>query len=150
VHCWGMFGSCSLLMRTDHFRQVGNFDRRFRRAAELDFAVRAALGGAHFISVDAALLTQHLTTTVDKAEADLRFRLLLIDKHRPYLKTRRGYRGAWINARAQAYCSEGSRWWRLWYIAALVCFPWGVSWARLRRSSLLARLGLAPATATRS
>ena len=65
-HCWGMFGSCTLMGRTETFRGFGGFDQRFRRCAELDLAVRAALGGAHFISVDAPLVTQHLTPSATK------------------------------------------------------------------------------------
>ena len=94
------------MARTEAFRALGGFDDRFRRRAELDLAVRAAFAGAHFISVDAPLVTQYLTPTADKAgDAQLRYRLL-----------------------------------RLWYLAALVCFPWRVSWGLLRRSSLLAGL----------
>ena len=86
-HSWGMLGSCTLMARTETFRVLGGFDGSFRRRAELDLAVRAAFAGAHFISVDAPLVTQHLTPTADKASnALLRYRLLLVEKHRDYLK----------------------------------------------------------------
>jgi glycosyltransferase involved in cell wall biosynthesis len=144
-HCWGMFGSCTLMARTQALRRLGGFDARFRRRAELDLAVRAAFEGAHFISVDAPLVTQYLTPTVDKAgDAPLRYRLLLLKKHEAYLKKRRSYVGAWCYMHAQFYRSQ-RRQWRLWYLAALVCFPWQVVRERLRRSSLLARLRLSPA-----
>jgi glycosyltransferase involved in cell wall biosynthesis len=147
-HCWGMFGSCTLMARTETFRRLGGFDHRFRRCAELDLGVRAALGGAHFISVDAPLVTQYLTPTTDKAgNADLRYRLMLLEKHRRYLKQRRSYLGAWCYMHAQFYC--GRHWqWRLWYLAALILFPWRVSRARLKQSSLVGRLRLAHVRAT--
>ena len=66
-HSWGMLGSGTLMARTDALRDLGGFDARFRRCAERDLAVRAALEGAHFISVDAPLVTQYLTPTADKA-----------------------------------------------------------------------------------
>jgi glycosyltransferase involved in cell wall biosynthesis len=144
-HCWGMLGSCTLMARTEAFRALGGFDNRFRRCAELDLAVRAALNGAHFISVDAPLVTQYLTAAADKAgNADLRYRLLLLEKHKRYLKQKRSYVGAWCYMHAQFFCGRHWRW-RFWYLAALVFFPWRLSRERLKRSSLLARLGLLPA-----
>jgi glycosyltransferase involved in cell wall biosynthesis len=144
-HCWGMLGSCTLMARAQAFRAVGGFDERFRRCAELDLAVRAALDGAHFISVDAPLVTQYLTPTGDKAgNAMLQHRLLLVKKHRSYLKEKRCYAGAWcyMHARFDPWRHQRRR---LWYLAALVCFPWHVSWGRIKRSSLLARLRVSPA-----
>ena len=44
-HCWGMLGSCTLMARTEALRALGGFDGRFRRCAERDLAVRAALKG---------------------------------------------------------------------------------------------------------
>jgi glycosyltransferase involved in cell wall biosynthesis len=144
-HCWGMLGSCTLMARTEAVRGLGGFDERFRRCAELDLAVRAALSGAHFISVDTPLVTQYLMPSADKAgKADLRHRLLLLEKHKPYLKRKRSYAGAWCYMHAQFHSGRRARW-RLWYLAALVLFPWRVSRERLRCSSLLARLRLVPA-----
>jgi glycosyltransferase involved in cell wall biosynthesis len=141
-HCWGNFGSCTLMARTETFRRLRGFDYRFRRCAELDLAVRASLQGAHFISVDAPLVTQYLTPTADKGgDADLRYRLLLLEKYKRYLKQKRSYVGAWCYTHAQFYCGRHWRW-RLWYLAALLFFPWRVSRERLRQSSLLARLRL--------
>jgi glycosyltransferase involved in cell wall biosynthesis len=143
-HCWGMFGSCTLMGRTETFRGFGGFDHRFRRCAELDLAVRAALGGAHFISVDAPLVTQHLTPSAHKNNADLEYRLLLLEKHKSYLKQKSAYVGARCYMHAQF--NRGRHWrWRLWYLAALVFFPWRVSRERLKQSSLLARLRLVQA-----
>lgn len=149
-HSWGMLGSCTLMARTEAFRALGGFDHRFRRCAELDLALRAALNGAHFISVDAPLVVQHLTPSVDKAgDAELRYRLLLVKKHRGYLKEKRCYAGAWCHMHARYY-SGLHWWWRLWYLAALACFPWHVSWGRIKRSSLLARVRFSPVRAASS
>jgi glycosyltransferase involved in cell wall biosynthesis len=144
-HSWGLVGSGTLMARTQALRDLGGFDVRFRRCAELDLAVRAALDGAHFVSVDAPLITQHLTPSADKAgDADLRYRLLLVEKHRRYLKEKRCYLGARCYMHAWFYGWPHWRW-RLWYFAALVCFPWRVSLGRIKRSSLLARLRRSPA-----
>ena len=142
-HSWGMLGSGTLMARTEALRALGGFDGRFRRCAERDLAIRAALTGAHFISVDAPLVTQYLTPSADKGgNAELRYRLLLVRKYKRYLKKKRSYAGAWCYMHAHFY--RGRDWrWRLWYLAALVCFPRDVSWARMRRSSLLARLAAA-------
>ena len=131
------------MARTEALRALGGFDGRFRRCAERDLAIRAALRGAHFISVDAPLVTQYLTPSADKGgNAELRYRLLLVRKYKRYLKKKRSYAGAWCYMHAHFY--RGRDWrWRLWYLAALVCFPRDVSWARMRRSSLLARLAAA-------
>jgi glycosyltransferase involved in cell wall biosynthesis len=139
-HSWGMLGSCTLTARAQALRDLGGFDVRFRRCAELDLAVRAALEGAHFVSVDAPLITQHLTPSADKAgDADLRYRLLLVEKHRRYLEEKRCYLGARCYMHAWFYGWPHWRW-RLWYAAALVCFPWRVSLGRIQRSSLFVRL----------
>lgn len=144
-HSWGKLGSGTLMARTEVLRSLGGFDPEFRRCAELDLAVRAALDGAHFISVDAPLVTQYLTPTTDKAgDADLRYRLLLVKKHAAYLREKRCFLGARCYMHARFH--QGRKWrWRLWYLAALLCFPWHLSKERIRRSSLVARLRLLPA-----
>lgn len=146
-HSWGRLGSGTLMARTEALRILGGFDVRFRRCAELDLAVRAALNGAHFISVDAPLVTQYLTPTADKADnADLRYRLLLVKKHGGYLKEKRSFVGAWCYMHARFSRHRDWQWW-LWYAAALICFPWHVSRERIKRSSLLVRVRPSPARA---
>jgi glycosyltransferase involved in cell wall biosynthesis len=143
-HSWGMLGSGTLMARTQALRDLGGFDDRFRRCAELDLAVRAALEGAHFVSVKKPLVTQHLTLSADKAgDADLRYRLLLVEKHRRYLKEKRCYLGARCYIHARFHRERKLRW-RLWYLAALMCSPWRLSKERVKRSALLARLRLLP------
>jgi glycosyltransferase involved in cell wall biosynthesis len=143
-HSWGMLGSGTLMARTDALRALGGFDGRFRRCAERDLAVRAALRGTHFISVNAPLVTQYLTPSADKeGNAELRYRLLLVQKHRDYLKQKRCYAGAWCYMHARFHRSQRRRW-RLWYLAALVLFPWRVSLGQIAGSSVLARLRPVP------
>ena len=121
--------------------------RRFRRCAERDLAVRAALKGAHFISVDAPLVTQYLTLSADKAgSADLRYRLLLVKKYKRYLKGKRSYVGAWCYMHAHSSIAGGIGSGGCGISPPSCCFPWDVSWERLKRSSLLARLRLFPGT----
>ncbi len=139
---WGRVGSGTLMVRTEALRRLGGFDGRFRRASDCDLAIRAALAEAHFISVDAPLIVQHMTETADKAgKAELRYRLLLVRKYKVYLRKRRAYVGAWCYVHARFYF--GRHWqWRLWYLLALLWFPWHVSLERIERSSLFARLRL--------
>ena len=47
-HSWGKLGSGTLMARTEPLRRLGGFDPEFRRCAELDLAVRAALDGRSF------------------------------------------------------------------------------------------------------
>jgi glycosyltransferase involved in cell wall biosynthesis len=133
---WGMVGTCTMMARTKLFHKFNGFDRQFRRGAELDFAVRAAFGGAHFISVDDPLITQYLTARQEKAgDADLRYRLLLLKKHKTYLDSRRGYSGAIANMRAWFHHSQGQYWrGRFWRVIALFLFPLSISqkWANAR------------------
>lgn len=135
-HCWGMFGSCTLMARTESFRQLGGFDPQFRRCTELDFATRAAFLGAHFISVDSTLITQHLTDTPDKSgKTDLIFRLLLLKEHKAYLKSRRAYWGAVAKTHAKFY--QASRVRRiLCYAFALILFPWPITREMIKHSGL--------------
>jgi glycosyltransferase involved in cell wall biosynthesis len=147
---WGMVGSGTLMARTDALRRLGGFDARFRRGADLDLAIRAALADAHFIGVDAPLIVQHVTQRADKSvSTDLRYGLLLLEKNKAYLKEKQSFLGAWCNMHARFY--KGRHWqWRLWYVAALVLFPWRVSWQRIKRSTVLARLRRSSARAASS
>ena len=95
-HCWGMFGSCPLMGRTKALRGLRGFDERFRQARELDFAGRAPLGGARFISVDAPLVTRHLTPSADKAGRVTSSIAFYCSKStNRYLRQKRAYVGAW-------------------------------------------------------
>jgi len=84
--CWGMFGSCTIFTKTSYIKNLNGFDEDFKRAAELDFAIRGAMKGYHFISVNESLITQHLTFGEYKTlKKDLLFRKKLVKKHKKYL-----------------------------------------------------------------
>ena len=87
--------TCSLMARVSTFKAVGGFDAGLRRAEDVDFAIRLALSGGHFIGCSQCLFTQHATVSSDKTpHKNLEAELQLIDKHRAYLKRRKRYRYA--------------------------------------------------------
>lgn len=101
---WGIFGSCTLMARRTSFEMIGPFDESFRRCAEWDYAVRAALIGAHFIAVDRSLTTQYKTSGSYKSgKIPLKYALLLRKKHRSYLSPRGLYQASRFIARSNFY-----------------------------------------------
>ena len=99
--CWGMFGSCTIFTKTSYIRNLNGFDVDFKRCAELDFAIRGAIKGYHFISVNEALITQHLTLGEHKTmKKDLLFRKKLVKKHKKYLSQNFLYISSLINTHA--------------------------------------------------
>ncbi|WP_163848984.1 glycosyltransferase family 2 protein [Pseudooceanicola aestuarii] len=109
---WGQFGSCTLMARVGVLRGLGGFDPGFRRMAEWDLAIRAAAGGAHFIAVDAPLVTQYKTPG-DGAEktgnTPLRYALRLREKHAGILRERGLYRAARAMAHVRFHAARGAR-----------------------------------------
>jgi len=98
---WGIFGSCTLMARRTSFDAIGPFDEDFRRCAEWDYAVRAALLGAHFIAVDQSLITQFKTSRTHKAGIiPLEYALLLRKKYRNYFTSRGSYQASRFIARS--------------------------------------------------
>jgi len=84
--CWGMFGSCTLMVRAETIKKFGGFDENFKRCAEWDVAARAAYLGAHFIAVDNVLVHQFKTPSADKANMiPLIYALQLRRKHKAYM-----------------------------------------------------------------
>ena len=101
---WGVFGSCTLMARRTTFDTIGLFDEDFRRCAEWDYAVRAALIGTHFIAVDRSLITQYKTSGSYKSgKIPLKYALLLRKKHRSYLSPRGLYQASRFIARSNFY-----------------------------------------------
>jgi glycosyltransferase involved in cell wall biosynthesis len=106
----GMTGSCTLLARLSTFKAVGDFDPRFRRCQDLDWAVRLALLGGHFVGCPEALVRQHVTATADKsARKPLTYSLLLKRKYKPLLTARGLYAPALIRSYAQFFYARGHR-----------------------------------------
>ncbi|MFC3703880.1 glycosyltransferase family 2 protein [Devosia honganensis] len=90
---YGALATCSQMARTETYRQLGGFDPAFRRVEDTEFCVRLALAGGHFVGIGAPLVTQTLTKTSDKSlEAELGYKLMLIDKHREVFDGERHYR----------------------------------------------------------
>ena len=84
--CWGMFGSCTIFTKTSYIKNLSGFDEDFKRSAELDFAIRGAMKGYHFISVNESLMTQYITFGTNKTlKKDLLSRKKLVKKHKKYL-----------------------------------------------------------------
>jgi glycosyltransferase involved in cell wall biosynthesis len=118
---WGQFGSCTLFVRTRTILDIGGFDESFRRSAEWDLTVRAALAGAHFVAVDEPLVTQHITPTADKAgRLPLEYALKLREKHRALLESRRLYRASRAIAHSRYHYAKNNKWASRAYLA-LAC-----------------------------
>ena len=124
-YIWGMFGSCTLMARRRVFQSIGGFDETFRRSAEWDFAVRAALMDAHFIAVDQPLVTQWKTPSADKAgKVPLVYSLKLRTKHKPYLTGKGLYHASRALARAQFFGNKKRPVWsRFHLLTALIMSP---------------------------
>jgi len=77
----------SLLARRETFAAVGGFDPALRRVEDVDFAIRLALAGGHFIGTERPLLIQHATDAPDKApEANCAAEIAVAEKHRAFLE----------------------------------------------------------------
>jgi glycosyltransferase involved in cell wall biosynthesis len=120
-HVLGKLGSCTLMARRQTFVALGDFDASFRRCAEWDLAVRAALRGAHFIGVDEPLIIQYRTATADKAgKISLEYALKLRRKHKDYLIKDRAYLASLAIAHAQFH-GWARQDWRHYLFMALAC-----------------------------
>jgi glycosyltransferase involved in cell wall biosynthesis len=94
--------TCSLMARRSTFCAVGFFDENLRRVEDIDFAIRLALQGGHFIGCPQKVLYQYSTAASDKtALKNFEAELYLIDKHAEYLKQKRRYHYArsWFGIR---------------------------------------------------
>lgn len=118
---WGMFGSCTLMVRKDVLQAAGGFDPQFRRCAEWDIAIRAAFQGAHFIAVNEPLVIQYKTPTPDKKGAiPLKYSMMLRDKHKDYLKAKGVYIAARMMARSRYHGGKSRPHWAKLYLG-LAC-----------------------------
>lgn len=98
--------TCSLMAPKEVFEKAGGFDESFRRVEDLDFSVRCALLGAHFIGCAEKLFVQHATESSDKsADKNLEAEVQLAEKHRDYLESRNRYVYAreWPKVRASHF-----------------------------------------------
>lgn len=87
--------TCSLMARKSTFDIVGGFDPNFRRVEDVDFAIRLALNGGHFIGNKEKLFVQYSTNAVDKnPDKNCNAEQQLADKYKEYLETVNRYRYA--------------------------------------------------------
>ncbi len=109
--------SCSLMARKSTFDEVGGFDPSFRRVEDVDFAVRLALAGGHFIGCPEKLFIQHATQGGDKAPAkNMEAEIQLAEKHKAYLQSvgRYEYARRWPLVRYYHFQGEhGKMFWAL-------------------------------------
>ncbi len=128
-------GSGTMMLRTASFKKTGYFDPQFRRSAELDLAVRAALNGGHFISVPEYLLIQYKTPTTDKSgRKPLDFALTLRRKYKDYLSERWVYWAAIALAYAKFYGTQKNAFMsRLYLLFACLCSPDKILMNRLKK-----------------
>ena len=120
---WGMFGSCTLMVRRRTLVALGRFDEGFRRSAELDMAVRAAFRGGHFIAVDRPVVCQYKTVSADKAgDLPLKYAIKLRRKHRDYLRSRSAYVASCAIAYANYHGNVGHSFRSRAYLAVALMF----------------------------
>jgi glycosyltransferase involved in cell wall biosynthesis len=78
--------TCSLMARTIVFRDLGGFDIRMRRQEDVDFAIRFAFKGGHFIGISESVLIQNATGGNEKtAHIEFESSLQLLEKNSEYL-----------------------------------------------------------------
>lgn len=78
--------TCALMARASTFEAAGGFDSELRRVEDVDFAIRLALIGGHFIGTTERLFVQYATTAVDKSpEKNLEAEQRLAEKNKAYL-----------------------------------------------------------------
>lgn len=87
--------TCSLMARKSTFESAGKFDPELKRVEDVDFAIRLALKGGHFIGCPEKLFIQYATEGADKSHERKRdAALLLVEKNKDYLKSIGMYRYA--------------------------------------------------------
>lgn len=117
--------TCALMARVATLRAAGGFDTELRRAEDVDFAIRLALIGGHFIGCKKKLFLQHATFSADKsADKNLASEMRLLEKHAAYLKKkgRYGYARRWFRLRFYHFSRQRVRF-ILAVAALLLCHP---------------------------
>lgn len=92
----------ALMAHRSTFEAVGGFDANLRRVEDVDFAIRLAIAGGHFIGCPETLYLQHASKGSDKTPLmDFQAELRLVDKHADYLRSkgRYGYARDWFKIR---------------------------------------------------
>ena len=99
----GDFGD-GVMMASRTLLEKFPFDIQFRRGQDWDIAIRVAMKGGYFISVDEVLINQYVTETADKAEAlVLGCLLMLLKKNKKYLQKKNMYYAAFFYLHTRFY-----------------------------------------------
>jgi glycosyltransferase involved in cell wall biosynthesis len=104
--------TCSLMARTVVFRDLGGFDIAMRRQEDVDFAIRFAFKGGHFIGIPDSVLTQNATGGSEKsARVEFESFLRLLDKNADYLRANDSYAymHLWSELRYRHFAGQDSR-----------------------------------------
>lgn len=100
-YIWGEIGRGTMFARLKSIIELGDFDKNFYRGAEVELAVRAALKGFYFISINENLIDYYITTGPHKTlKKDLDCKIQLIKKHQEYLKKKSLYLASFFNTNA--------------------------------------------------
>jgi len=84
--------TCSLMGRTAIFRDLGGFDPNLRRQEDVDFAIRLAFHGGHFIGIPDPVLSQYATGGNEKsALVEFESFLAILAKNEAYLRAKKCY-----------------------------------------------------------
>jgi glycosyltransferase involved in cell wall biosynthesis len=82
-NAYGSCPTCSQMARLKTYIDLNGFDDAFRRSEDTDFSVRLARSGGHFVSTAQPLVLQQMTLTSEKSLVDeLKYTLMLIEKHK--------------------------------------------------------------------
>jgi glycosyltransferase involved in cell wall biosynthesis len=112
--------TCALMARHTTFEAVGGFDASLRRVEDVDFAIRLAMAGGHFVGCPEELYLQYSTEGSDKTPLmNLQAELQLVEKHADYLrrKGRYDYARDWFKIRYYHFSRH-----RLCFAVALLVF----------------------------
>lgn len=94
--------TCALMAHRTVFQEVGGFDAKLCRQEDVDFAIRLAFLGGHFIGTTEPVLTQFATGGSDKSAArEHESFLALLEKNRSHLERtgRYHYMRSWARLR---------------------------------------------------
>ena len=101
--------TCSLFARKSTFLRVGIFDTKMRRQEDVDFGIRLAIKGAHFIGIKEPVITQFESSGDYKtAKVEYQSSLNLIEKYSDYLNSKGlyEYMKLWIKIKYQHFISN--------------------------------------------
>ena len=100
-HVFGAAAGAATFATTKTLREFG-YDSDLRRAQDWDLSIRVGFAGGYCISVDEELVDYKLKDSLDKVSmVSLEYELILVKKHKDYLKSAGNYRAAIYHAHAR-------------------------------------------------